>query len=589
MKKHWLAVIRDHELCVARVAVGKNKEVKVLFLSEYTFAGNGDSNETKGSDADFAGIRSWLQKLAVPVKQLKLAVSSVGLITRVITLPQMSNRDLEKLIGDHIDQYFTLNIQQYITDYRILSKYRENGKPMMNVLLAAFPRARMQFIWSLCRHLGFEPQVVDLTADCLTRLYASLADKVAGPRLPESEPGTIPGDIAVVSLDGDEVEFVLLENAGFFLYSDLGLDLRASLLPAVSVVREEKIYASGAEETLLRLSAHSAEVCLLAASDEAVRLLSARDETYNFRQDDLKPEDSEANLSAQPGAGPEQGRAVTGFTPVPAEDKTDSVISLGEFYEQRKAGLFNLTELEIKSSENLMEVLEEDIFPVPAKTPLRLDFSLAPDQKPEIGIPLLDLEEPEDDGDDFKQAELRIGQRRKEQKDFILEDLFIPGEDLTRELALTTEDPDFVFPDLPELSFQNEEEASLPAPPPKKSFFDSLDFPEGTLPFEKNETFPGTSPKAILENGLSPVLTTLSELLSFFAARHFGQTVNLIYLTGELCTLPYLEEIFQENLGVKTVTGFPKNWRPELAGDGKTPAGDWQKYGSIYGLALRED
>jgi type IV pilus assembly protein PilM len=35
--------------------------------------------------------------------------------------------------------------------------------------------------------------------------------------------------------------------------------------------------------------------------------------------------------------------------------------------------------------------------------------------------------------------------------------------------------------------------------------------------------------------------------------------------------------------------GFPDGWKPKFKGNSKTMMANWQKYGDLYGLALRED
>lgn len=92
-----------------------------------------------------------------------------------------------------------------------------------------------------------------------------------------------------------------------------------------------------------------------------------------------------------------------------------------------------------------------------------------------------------------------------------------------------------------------------------------------------------------LEDLLNPVLRTLGEFLTFFAARHFGKSIDYIFLTGELADLPMVKELFETSLGVETRQGFPGEWRPEFVRQAKEKHINWMKYGSLYGLALRED
>ncbi|RNC29309.1 MAG: hypothetical protein AWM53_00662 [Candidatus Dichloromethanomonas elyunquensis] len=538
MKKQWLAVIRDDDISVAKVAAGKNKEMKVMSLSVYRLPENGLSLNEQSQD--FAGIKDWLHRQRVPLKQLKLAVSNFGLITRVIALPQMTNNDLEKLITDHIDQYFTLNIQNYLIDYRVLNKYWENGKPMINVLLAAFPREKMQAVWSLCRYLGFEPMVLDLTADCLARLYSHLA---------------IPGDMAIVSLNGDKVEFVLLENGVFFLYSDMEMDMRTvsqnidrkiseQKLSAIKlesegeqdslpVFQENKIFAPSPEEMTLYLSSYTDDAELFSAQDTPLFNNLQENKTGNVQE-----------LSEEKGSWDDREQILNELIGLEAE-AWDEVNAPRDKNKRPE-------ELSFQPAD-FFEEEDRDIFPNNQRD-THFDFDLKGDDPyfslNDLGFSIEPLpnENQAEEQEDFRQAAMLIEKKSEEPEEFALEDLFVPMESLEEELVIT----------LTQQQVDDDTEDSL-------------------------------ENKAELKKNLNPVLTTLSELLSFFAARHFGQTVHSIYLTGEFCTLPYLEEIFQENLGVKTAVGFPNGWKPRFEGNSRNFADGWQKYGSIYGLALRED
>ena len=215
MKKQWLAVINDNNLIVAHLALKKNC-LKLFFLDSLKLEENLNDYPSQKESNSFDYIKSWFKANKIPCEKLKLTVSSLGLVTRVISLPLMSRDDLEKLVNNQISQYFTIDAENYTIDYKILNKYYENKKPMINVLLAALPKQKLAYVWSMCQCLGFEPQVIDLTADCLTRIYSALAER-----------NKLSGDMAIVSLSENKAEFVLLNQGIFFLYSDLEIDLRA--------------------------------------------------------------------------------------------------------------------------------------------------------------------------------------------------------------------------------------------------------------------------------------------------------------------------------------------------------------------------
>lgn len=334
MKKKWVAFVRGNRWVVAKIKVAQRKPaLNILSLNEYV----------EGAESPVSKVlqlRTWLKKKKVPLKKLEFTLSCQGVITRMITLPLLSAKDLEKLLTEQVAQYFTVNIEDYLVDYRVVEQVEEEGQKRLKVLVTALPKYHWEPMWSMWQEVGLEPKVVDLASDCLARLYGRLSRQTL-----KKDSGELPKDLAIVDINSDGVEFLLLEHGVFFLYSDLETDMA-----------------------------------------------------------DLPP----------------------------------------------------------KQEEN---------------------------------------------------------------------------------------------PDLETL--QDSEQAER-------------------VHLELAQTF-------------SSVLRTLAEFLSFFAMRHFGKNVDEIYLTGELAPLSYLAELFETELGIPTHLGFIDEWKPSHSSGVKLAENDWVKYGSLYGLALRED
>ena len=376
-QKQWLAVVRGNHWVVAKVARRKDN-LDILRLSEFRVEPESefeseDVQERHGENVlsqkegfqeekRLSGgkkselLKAWLHKNRVPVKKLRLAVSCPGVITRMITLPLMSAQDLDKLLTEQVDQYFTLNISDYVVDYRVLERLKEEGEMRLRVLLAALPKYQWETLWSEWENIGFKPKVVDLAADGLARLYSQLTLK--GKTKKNTAELEAPLDLAIVELSADRVEFILLEHGVFFLYSDLEVSL-----------------------------------------DELDQVATAVN-----------------------GTNRELGHG-----------------------QQEEAG-----------------------------------------------------------DSDLQTARLHAWA------------------------------------------------------------------------------------KAEIESTLGNVLQTVSEFFGFFAARHFGKSIDRIYLTGDYSDLPFIQEIFESNLEVYTQVGFPNAWCPRFSRRIRTLQKNGMKYGSLYGLALRE-
>jgi len=476
MKKHWLAVIGENELSIATIAVGKSKEIEIHMHASYKEPGGKNIGYAVPAGYDVSGLKNWLQYQRIPLHKLKIAVSGQGLITTIITLPNMADQELEKFIAGDMDEYLERYTDHYIVDYRILKKYQENGVPMLKVLLAAFPAEKMKQVQSFCRDLGIEPKTVDLTADCLARIYSFLAERMPA-HAPQgnTEQGQNSNDFAIVSLNPGLIEFVLLENGSFFLYTDL------------KVNTDEKTV--NAEETL--------------NADERNQNASRTGNTEKH----ASPEDLPQSTGQEPS------------------DLLDELIGL----ETKDSDYPQLDFYRVQNLRNHQETLS-----------------------------LEELEAAE-----FYYSQLESVKSVKEKDEFVLEDLFVPYELLEEELPISS-----TYQDL---------EKEMAAKADKKADLSMY-----------------SSPKELSDISgkldLSPIISALSKLLNFYSDRHAGNSVGTIYLTGEYSLWPGLEEYFRKSLRINTETGFPNNWMPLFKADGDTSlAENWQKYGSLYGLALRED
>ncbi|MFA6809295.1 MAG: pilus assembly protein PilM, partial [Eubacteriales bacterium] len=237
MKKKWLALIRGNKWTVAKVAVGKKQKgktnIKVFSIKEYEIEKklNDDSenkdvsskettiDKDKKSNQKVNNLKIWLKKQKVPLKNMSVAVSCLGVITRIITLPEMPSKDLDKLLTTQIEQYFTLNTNDYLIDYRIVKRFKDNGQAKMDLLLAALPIEKWTEIWEMWSELGVNLKIVDIVPDCLARLYSRLSPSDSIFTKLKNGPNT--ADMVIIDLNQDRVEFVILDNGVFFLYSDM--------------------------------------------------------------------------------------------------------------------------------------------------------------------------------------------------------------------------------------------------------------------------------------------------------------------------------------------------------------------------------
>lgn len=285
-KPKWLAVIQENKWVIAKVQKNREK-INIIKFTEYHIepelldrieessdpagqkAGgrliDAKKFQTTGSSA--LKLMQWLNKEKIPLKRLQIAFSCQGVITRIITLPEIPQKDLNKLLTEQVAQYFTLNIEDYLVDYRVLDHFEEEGQKRQHVLLAALPKYQFAPLWKVLSETGIKPKLIDLSPDCLARLYGLKSFD----------------DIAIVDLGHERIEFVILEKGIFFLYSDLQLSLE-ELRETVGGFEKDKVYEKPAVSELLNsIDQESAEVIKV---DEPV---SSDDQANPYENSNMDP------------------------------------------------------------------------------------------------------------------------------------------------------------------------------------------------------------------------------------------------------------------------------------------------------------
>lgn len=437
-RKQWVALIRGSNWTVGKVSRNLDK-MTVYHLTEFNFEPLTSRENNKGSILDeskessqeqaednkneyFANLKKWLKKQRIPLKKLKIALSCPGVITRVITIPELKKKDLEKLLTQQVDQYFTLDVSDYVIDYRILEKVEEDGQKRLRVLLVAIPLPEWEKQWDLWTNIGFTPKVTDFAADCICRLYRRLSGW-------DDKKDHVPvSDLAIIDLGKDRVEFILMEHGVFFLFSDMEIDLGD---------------------------------------------LNFAQKTSPFSEPDVASQSLSSENTQEYGGNLELDEPTEPVEPLEIGRAQESDISPGfEVFQEYGTSIISVKEE--GRSQGQEEILDTSRF-----------------------------------------SEQRVG--------------FLHGEN--------------------EIIQEQDE----------------------------------------LENRLFPVFNALREFFNFFASRHFGKTVNQIFLTGECADYPGLEEIFQRNVEIPIRVGFPGEWKPKFKKKVRDKEGQWMKYASLYGLAIRED
>ncbi len=107
----------------------------------------------------------------IKTKNVALSVSGISVIVKKITLPEMTEEELDESIHWEAEQYIPFDIEDVNIDYQILGPVGDDGTRQMEVLLVAVKKDKINEYTSLVEEAGLTPVVVDVDAFALENMY----------------------------------------------------------------------------------------------------------------------------------------------------------------------------------------------------------------------------------------------------------------------------------------------------------------------------------------------------------------------------------------------------------------------------------
>jgi type IV pilus assembly protein PilM len=106
-------------------------------------------------------------------KNVALSISGTSVIVKKISLPPMSEEDLEKQIKFEAEQYIPFDINDVYLDFHILRSEAgvTEGQQEMSVLLVATKKDKLNDYANAVREAGLIPKVVDVDAFAIENMY----------------------------------------------------------------------------------------------------------------------------------------------------------------------------------------------------------------------------------------------------------------------------------------------------------------------------------------------------------------------------------------------------------------------------------
>ena len=117
-------------------------------------------------------VQDLIKEQSISTKDAVISVSGHSVIVKRVTLPQMSEGELAESIKWEAEQYIPFDINDVNMDFQILNTFvGPDGKPQMNVLLAAVKKDKLTDYTSLVIEAGLKPAIVDIDSFALENMY----------------------------------------------------------------------------------------------------------------------------------------------------------------------------------------------------------------------------------------------------------------------------------------------------------------------------------------------------------------------------------------------------------------------------------
>ena len=153
-------------------------------------------------------ILTALEENNIKSKDIIYTISSNAILNRTIELPSVKDEDITNMLEFEIDQHMPVNLDEYVTQTKILEKIEE--EPMKSiVLVSALPKMVAEEYLSLSSKLGMNPLALDTHSNSMTKLF--------------SEEFRIQGDlkildnttIAILDIGFSSTNIILMKNGKF--------------------------------------------------------------------------------------------------------------------------------------------------------------------------------------------------------------------------------------------------------------------------------------------------------------------------------------------------------------------------------------
>ncbi|KNY26708.1 type IV pilus assembly protein PilM [Pseudobacteroides cellulosolvens] len=115
-------------------------------------------------------LKDIIKKNRIKVNKLIMNISGTGVITREVQLPRSTDEELENILKYDAQQYFPVDLENYVMDFRVLDDAPIGSDNMCRVLLVAVPIKQADEYMKIAERLKLDMEAIDIPANSITKL-----------------------------------------------------------------------------------------------------------------------------------------------------------------------------------------------------------------------------------------------------------------------------------------------------------------------------------------------------------------------------------------------------------------------------------
>jgi len=208
-------------------------------------------------------IKELISNSDIRVKDTVLSVSGhSSVITKRITLPQMTDEELDESIKFEAEQYIPFDIEDVDVDFQILGRRAKEGQ--MDVLVIAVKKDKINEYVSVVKDAGLKPVIVDVDVFALENVYETNYEII-----PEE-------NIALVSIGAGTINMNILKGgvSVFTRDSSIGGNVLTEALQKEFTISYDNAEKLKRGEAVEGISQENVSSVLISTSEEIIAEIS---------------------------------------------------------------------------------------------------------------------------------------------------------------------------------------------------------------------------------------------------------------------------------------------------------------------------